>query len=426
MSQLRVLVVGGSIAGLSTAYWFGKAGAHITVIERYPHFRMGGQAVDIRSVGVTIMRKIKGMEAAVRARNTTIEGLSFVRPDGRPYGTLRATGNPDEQSLLSEYEIFRGDLAKVIFDMNESNPNIKYIFGEQVAAMQQPAKADKPITVDFANGTPSSDFDLVVACDGATSRTRALGLGCGVRDHIVPTNSWAAYCSVKKDLLEGSKVGHAFTATGGRFVAYGPDPAGVNRVAFMGMYPRDGRDSTKGFRDAMKAGDESLKHYVAEQYKDVVGWKLGEAMEGMMESDDFYGSEIVQVKAPVLYKGRFVMVGDAGYAPGPTGGGTSLAMAGAYLLAGEITKHSGDLEAGLRGYEQQIRPLITDLQKIPPLVLSIIAPQTAWGIWIRNHLFGFICWTKILEFAQKYLASAFDTPDKFNIPEYEWPESKTS
>lgn len=123
----------------------------------------------------------------------------------------------------------------------------------------------------------------------------------------------------------------------------------------------------------------------------------------MFAANDFYGSEIVQVKTPTLSKRRFVLVGDAVYAPGPTGGGASLAMAGAYLLAGEIIKHNGYLAAGFRGFEQQVRPLINDLQKILPLVPTAFAPQTAWRIWLRTMIFffSFICWSRILEFFQK-------------------------
>ena len=419
MFQPRVLIVGASIAGPTAAYWFAKAGAKVTVIERFPKLRTNGQGIDIRTVGVTVMRKMLGMEAAVRAKTTEMKGISFVRDNGQPYGTIGATGNPDQQSLVSEYEIFRGDLAKILFDLSNDNENTRYIFGEQIASMQQSGDEDGPITVEFANGFPTSEYDLVVACDGATSRTRAMGFGCGVRDHIKPTNVWAAYFSIEQDLLGGSKVAKGYSAVGGRFMGVGPDPSGVNRVGLMAIYPRDNHDSTLPFREAMKEGTDGLKQYVAQHYKGG-GWKTDEVMKAMMTSDDFYGSEIVQVKTPSLYKGRFVLVGDAGYAAGPTGGGTSLALAGAYLLAGEVCKHKGDLAAGLRDYEEQLRPIITDLQKIPPFILTFCAPQTTWGIWLRNHLFAFIAWTKILEFAQKFFGGAFASTDKHPLPEYDW------
>ncbi|KAK4690913.1 hypothetical protein P7C71_g5980, partial [Lecanoromycetidae sp. Uapishka_2] len=419
MSRLRALVVGASIAGPTAAYWLAKAGARVTVIERFPKLRTSGQGIDIRTVGVTVMRKMLGMEAAVRAKTTEMEGISFVRDDGRPFGTLKATGDPDQQSLVSEYEIFRGDLARILFDLTKDNENIKYVFGEQVASMQQNEKDDGPITVEFANGLATMDYDLVVACDGATSRTRAMGLGCGVRDHIKTENCWAAYFSIAQDLLKGSKVAQGYSAVGGRFLAVGPDPSGVSRVGLIAVHPGGDSDTTLPFREAMKQGDDALKRFVAQYYKGA-GWKTDELLKGMMEARDFYSSETVKVQIPSLYKGRFVLVGDAGYAPGLTGTGTSLALAGAYVLAGEVGRHEGDLAAGLRGYEEQMKPLIVDLQKTPPFITTFMAPQTAWGIWLRNHLFAFITWSRVLEFAQKFIGGAFSSSDKYPLRDYTW------
>ncbi len=419
MSKLQVLVVGASIAGPTTAYWFAKAGAIVTVIERFPKLRTNGQSIDIRTAGVTVMRKMPGMVAAVEAKKSQIEGISFVRDNGRPYGVIKPTGNPDQQSLVSEYEIFRGDLAQILFDLTKDNENIKYIFGEQVTSIRQNEQDDGPVTVEFANGLPAAQFDLVVACDGATSRTRAIGLGCGAQDYVTPINCWGAYFSIKGDLFKGSKMGHAYSAPGGRFLAAGSDPSGMTRVNLMGIHPRDDRAATLPFREAAKQGDNALKQYLAQHYKGA-GWRTDEVMQGMMGSEDFYASEVFQVKPPCLYKGRFAMVGDAGYAPGPTGAGTSLALAGAYVLAGEVAKHKGDLAAGLKGYEKQMRPLIADLQKVPPLIPTVLAPQTVWGLWLRNHIFAFIAWSRIMEISQKHFANVFAHADKYPLQEYEW------
>ena len=419
MSQLKTLVVGASIAGPMTAYWLAKAGARVTVIERFPRLRTNGQAIDIRTTGVTVMRKIPGMEAAVRAKITPIEGMSFVHEDGRPYGTIKATGNPEQQSLISEYEIFRGDLAQILYDLSKNNENVQYVFGEQIASIQQNKKDDGPIKVEFANGLKSSEYDLVVACDGATSRTRAMGFGGSDRDYINPINSWAAFFSAAQDLLKGSEVAQAYSAVGGRFIAIKSDPGGGSRVTLMGIHPRNKRDLTLPFREALKQGEDALKRFVAQHYKGV-GWKTEEAMEAMMGSSDFYASEMVQVKVPSLRKGRFTLVGDAGYAPGPTGTGTTLAMTGAYVLAGEICKNKGNLAAGLKGYEERMRPIINDMQKIPPMVPGIAAPQTVWGIWLRNNIFAFITWTNILEYAQKFFGGSATGTDKYSLPNYEW------
>lgn len=421
MSDLNVLIVGASVAGPTTAYWLAKAGAKVTIIERFPSLRTGGQNVDIRNAGVSVMRKMQGMEQAVKAKTTGMEGISFVSDDGRPFATITATGDPNQQSLVSEYEIFRGDLARILFDMTKDNERITYIFGEQISSMQQ-IEGGGPVTVEFANGHPTTKYDLVVACDGATSRTRAMGLGCGVRDHITSLDCWSAYFSVDKDLLDGSKTGKAWTTIGGRFFGLGPDPSGVTRVITQKIHARGSKDATLPFREAAKQGTAALKTYIAGEFSGA-GWKTEQILEGMMESDDFYASEIVQVKVPSLHRGRFVLVGDAGYAPGPTGTGTSLAMAGAYVLAGELSTHKGDLAAGLRGYEERMRPIIDDLQKIPPGIPWIFAPQTAWGIWLRNTVLKVLCWGMAFSGIFGWLSGLFSSSfggDKFGLPDYEW------
>lgn len=401
------------------AYWFARTGARVTVIERFPMLRTNGQGIDIRTSGVSVMRKIPGMERAVRAKSTQMEGMSIVDDNGRPFGTIRATGNPDQQSLVSEYEIFRGDLARILFDLSKAKDNVRYVFGEQIASTSKSKKDDGSLRIAFMHGLPASDFDLIVGCDGANSRTRVMGFGGTVRDHVEPVNSWAAFFSIKQDILRGSKIGHGYSAVGGRFLAVTHDPAGGDRVFLTSIYRRDKRDLLLGFREAMEQGEEALKRFVAKHYEGA-GWETEAIMAAMMESNDFYANELVQVKAPSLHQGRFVLVGDAGYAPGPTGTGTTLAMTGAYILAGEIGKHKGDLAAGLRSYERRMRPIITDMQKIPPMVLSVCAPQTAWGIWLRNSVFAFIAWINILEHAQRFFGGSAAKTDKHGIPDYDW------
>jgi 2-polyprenyl-6-methoxyphenol hydroxylase-like FAD-dependent oxidoreductase len=416
MSPLRVLVVGNSIAGPSTAYWLSKLGFQITLLERSPFLRTGGQAVDIRTSGVTVMWKIPGLEASVRAASTRETGVCLVSSSGRSYGVVRATGDSQRQGLLSEYEIFRGDLSRELVALTEKDGNVKKVFGEQIASMKQKS-GDETVDVEFQNGLPPASYDLVVACDGAGSRTRAMALECGVKEYVHPTNSWAAYFSTTEDLLGGSTIGHGHSAPGGRSFSLGTDPAGGCRVMFLCV--NQSSTSMDSFRAAQAQGDDALKAYISQVFADV-GWLTATALQLMVTSQDLYASESVQVKLPTLFKGRVVLVGDAGYATGPTGGGTSLAMTGGYILAGELGKHPHDIAAGLQGYEELMKPFIAEMQKIPPLVFTIVAPQTRWGIWIRNCIFAAVAWSGVADFAQRYLGAAFASSEEFPVPEYKW------
>lgn len=356
--------------------------------------------------------------------NSEMDGISLVNNKGEPYAVMKATGDADAQFLVSEYEIYRGDLSRIIVDLSKYNDRIKYVFGEQVVSMHHKEDDSGPITVEFANGMPTAEYDLVVACDGATSRTRAIGFGYGVRDHINSINTWAAYFNIKEALVQGSKLGKGYSLPGGLTVAMQPSPSGGTQVTFLSVHAgsKQQKDATKPFREAAKKGDDALKAYVVERFQ-APGWNKKQILDGMMASDDFYASEWFQVKIPKLSKGRFVTVGDAGYAAGPTGGGTSLALAGAYILAGELAQHKGDVAAGLAAYETRMRPIIDDLQQIPRGILTMMAPQTSWGIWFRNQFFKLICgamrFKGLFAWVSKFMGSAF-AKDKFDIPDYQW------
>lgn len=105
----------------------------------------------------------------MRSKSIQEKGVRFVRENGRPYSPIRASGNPDWH--VSDYEIFRGDLAQIIFDNTQRNDSIEYIFNEQIHKMRQMKIGGGSILVDFANRSVSSEYDLVVACEGAASRT---------------------------------------------------------------------------------------------------------------------------------------------------------------------------------------------------------------------------------------------------------------
>ena len=370
------------------------------------------------------MRKIPGLEEAVKNNLAPIEGMALVRENGSKIATMVSTGDVEKQGIVSEFEIFRGTLSRLIVERSVEGDNegkVEYVFNEWAVSMTQQDGDDGKTRVEFANTLQIQDFDLVIACDGATSRSRAMGLGCSVRDHIIPVGAWTASFSMPQNLLDGEKIGMGINAPGGKCLAVVPDNDGSSRVMSMNTYTSPGSPGMLAFREAQKKGEEEVKKLILKRYEGL-GWKTSEILRGMQEAEDFYASEWCQVKVPELCKGRFVLCGDAGYAPGPTGTGTSLALTGAYILAGEISKHPDDLQAGLKAYEDKMRPIIDDMQVIPPGVLTIMCPQTAWGIWIRNFFFVVICWVMKYSSFFSWIGSMWGASfagDKYGIPNYE-------
>ncbi|MEU9198435.1 FAD-dependent monooxygenase, partial [Streptomyces hundungensis] len=54
-----VLISGASIAGPALAYWLARSGATVTVVEKAPALRTGGQAIDFK--GETHMELLRRM-----------------------------------------------------------------------------------------------------------------------------------------------------------------------------------------------------------------------------------------------------------------------------------------------------------------------------------------------------------------------------
>ncbi|OCF56922.1 hypothetical protein L486_05778 [Kwoniella mangroviensis CBS 10435] len=422
LSNLKVLVCGASIAGPTTAYWLARAGASVTVIERFPQLRTAGHNVDIRHLGLKVMHQMKGMEEQVLKKKLDLRGISLVNPlNGGTFGVLGGNSNQNEkkyddgQSLLSEYEIYRE-----ISSITPTSPEHDGGGG-----------GDGEMEVGFTNGQlPDGTYDLVVDCGGSMSRTRAIGMGSDFspKDHLNPVNSWTANFSIPKgpDDNTNTNIALAHSAPGGRVIFL--DNTQKERTKVVATKQTTSSKELEDFRQALKAGESQLKRYVYDMFEGS-GWRTEEILGGMMNSrsNDFYAGEWLQVKLPRLYspKGNFVLVGDAGYAPGPTGAGTSLALTGGYILAGELMsaqKEGKGIRAGLEAYNDRMRPIIDGLQKLPPFIKTAMAPQTAWGIWIRNRMFSFIVWSRVLEVMGKYIAPAFESGEKYKLPQCDWKE----
>lgn len=97
--SLNVLISGSGIAGPCFAYWLNRLlpSSQIIIIERSPEPRLGGQAVDLRSSCLPIVKKM-GLLGKVKEYNTTEVGMQFVYRDGKTRATFEATGEEERQS----------------------------------------------------------------------------------------------------------------------------------------------------------------------------------------------------------------------------------------------------------------------------------------------------------------------------------------
>ena len=415
MSNLNILISGSGIAGSVFAFWLLRAypNANITIVERDPSLRLTGASVDIRSSAVDII-KWMGAEQAIRNQTTKEEGVQFVEANGKVVATLGATGSSDIQSFTSEFEIFRGALAKIFID--PIIKQVKLILDESVDHFEL---HDDGVVVTFAKSKEVKTYDLLVAADGLGSKIRGVMLNSKPQEQLYGEGVHVAYFTIKNDLLQGGRLAKWYNATGGRvvFLRPDPDPAGRTRGNLVNVTTSGDVETKERLNKALREGNESYMKLMEEMFGDA-GWLAPEVLRGMRESDDFYCSLFGQVRSPKIQDGRVVLLGDAGYAT--PGFGTSLAIIGGYVLAGELLSHPGDVKTALERYEAMMLPFVKDSQG-GDSAMQLVNPQTLWGIRIRNAVLGFVTWTKLDRLVMAVASAVGFTQKKISMPDYQWP-----
>ncbi|TVY37729.1 Uncharacterized protein LOCC1_G007014 [Lachnellula occidentalis] len=415
MSSPNILISGSGIAGSVFAFWLLRAypNANITIVERDPSLRLTGASVDIRSSAVDII-KWMGAEQEIRAQSTKEEGIQFVDAQGKPAATLRASGRSDVQSITSEFEIYRGALAKIFMDSIETR--VKLIFDESIEKYEQ---RDDGVVVTFARSKEVKTYDFLVAADGFGSRIRGMMLDSKSQEQVYDEGVHVAYFTIKSDMLQGSRLAKWYNATGGRVVFLRPDndPAGRTRGNLMNVTTNADVETKERLNKACREGNESYMTLMEELFRDA-GWVAPEVLQSMRESDDFYCSLFGQIRAPKLQSGRVVLLGDAGYAT--PGFGTSLAIIGGYVLAGELLNNPGDVKTALQRYEGLMAPFVKESQG-GDQAMQYFNPQTQMGIRIRNALLGFVTGMRLDRLAMAGAAMLGFGETKLSMPDYEWP-----
>ncbi|MEV6441492.1 FAD-dependent monooxygenase [Amycolatopsis sp. NPDC051716] len=362
----NILISGASIAGPALAFWLHRHGFDVTVVERAPSLREGGYKVDIRGVAVDVVRRM-GLLEQVHAASTDMRGAAFVNKRGKQLATLDADTFGFRHG--DDTEILRGDLARILYDATRSHT--EYVFGDWITGLDQRSDG---VEVTFAHGAPRR-FDLVVGADGLHSGVRALAFG-PEEDYLRRFDAYISISTVPNSFeLDRWELLHS-AAPGKMVNVYSTARAADAKAAFWFTAP----PLTYDRRDV-----DGQKALVADRFAGL-GWEIPKLLEAMREADDFYFDPVCQIVLDKLSAGRVTLLGDAGYCASPASGqGTSLALAGAYVLAGELAT-SDDITTALSRYETTMRPFIEKNQALAKTALRGIIPQSRAFAWFNTRM----------------------------------------
>jgi 2-polyprenyl-6-methoxyphenol hydroxylase-like FAD-dependent oxidoreductase len=105
----------------------------------------------------------------------------------------------------------------------------------------------------------------------------------------------------------------------------------------------------------------------------------------MRRADDLFFDIVSQIRMPGWSRGRVALVGDAAYAPSfLSGQGSSLALVGAYVLAGELAI-TADHAVAFAAYEGRMREFVRMNQGLAAAGGVFVAPRTVEELALRNQ-----------------------------------------
>jgi len=364
-----VLVCGASVSGPTVAYWLHRHGFTPTVVERTPQLRQGwgGHAVDLFGPSVDVADWM-GVLPTVLAARTRTERISFLRPGRRPVEVdmSRLVAGISDRHV----EIMRGELARILYEATRHD--VEYVFGDSIRTLRQ---VGDRVEVTFERG-PERTFGLVVGADGLHSTVRRLAFGDEARFRHYIGGYFAVFSLPNYLGLDGRMLN---LTTPGRIAAVYPvRQTGQARAGFLF---RRATELDYDHRDVAQQ-----KRLVRAEYADA-GWEVPRLLDEMDGAEDFYFDSISQIRMDSWSTGRVTLVGDAGYCPAPAvGGGTALAVIGAYVLAGELAAAGGDPVRGLAGYEDRMRELVRRSRSIGPGSMKTLIPRTPRQVALTSQL----------------------------------------
>lgn len=401
-----VLISGAGVAGPALAYWLCEYGYRVVIVESAPGIRPGGQTVDLRGAGAQVVDRMR-LHDAMRARALSQRGIAWVRSDGTRRAEMPVEAF-DGNGLVSKLEILRGDLVDVLY--STISDRAEFRFGTRISAL---TADDDGVDVTLTDDT-TLRADLVVGADGPHSAVRRLAFGPEER-FVRPLGGYHAWFTAPDTVgLDGWFL--MYQAPGGRNASMRPshDPALAKAgLAFRSdplVYNRRDLDAQRQLLVDRMAG---------------AGWQTDALLAAAAEADDFYFDAFAQVHMDSWYTGRYVLVGDAGYCASPLSGmGTSLALVGAYLLAGELGPAPARLgidrlDDALARYGARMRPYVDRCQELPNGIDGYL-PKTRSDIVITAQVMK---WMQRRPFRPLAARKWFTTADAVELPDYPLPGS---
>ncbi len=402
MRRETILIAGAGIAGPTLAFWLNAAGFDTTIVERASTLRAGGFVIDFWGVGYDVAERM-GLAGALESVGYHIRELRVVDRQGR---RLAGLGARVFSALTGGrfVTLRRSDLSRLLLE--KASRSSEVMFGDEIVGLHARAEG---VRVRFAHAG-ERDFELVIGADGLHSTVRELAFGPEAQFEKTLGYVVAAF-EVEGYRPRDEDVYVIYNEPGGML---GRVALRQDRTLFLFVFAADG--------DALTAREAAAqKAHLRERFGSG-RWECARILDQLDEAPELYYDRVSQIRMDAWSHDRVALLGDAAFCVSLMAGqGSALAMAAAYVLAGEIGGAGGRHDEAFRNYEAQLRSTVASKQKAAERFSAAFAPRTALGLFVRNQVIKVCAVPGVAG-----LAFGRDMTDDFRLPDYDWPNFAAS
>lgn len=339
MYDLKAVIIGAGIGGLTTGIALKKLGYEVEIYDRVRKLRPAGAGISLWSNGVKVLNQL-GL-----GREMAMIGGQMNRMEYRSHRDERLTNVP-LQPLFEKvgqrpYPVSRTDLQQMLLDA----------FGEDEVHLGMKCtsvKQDENSATAFFEDGSSATGDVLVGADGIHSvvRQHVLGEKIGLR--------YAGYVN-----WNGLVPADPVLCDADNWVLYVGDgkrasmmPVGGDRFYFFFGVPMQAGTET---------APEDRREELAEHF---ANWpKAVQSLISALDPTETNRLEISDIDPPAsLVKGRIAILGDSAHATTPTlGQGGCQAMEDAWVISQSLVSTNISVADALKRYEKSRKARTADL-----------------------------------------------------------------
>ncbi len=358
--DMKILIIGGGVAGLTLAGLLQRRGFAPKLVERTPEYGKAGYVIVIWPSG---SRVLKGLGIYERLLEEGCQFTSYYVSNYKGEMIKTYTIDPVIEKYGPIISIYRPELIDTL--VKAVDPEVL----NMNSTVEKIEQGRDVVEVHF-NGGVSEEYDLVIGCDGIRSRTRSQVFG-DVPLTYSGMSGWGFWVDPYISKSDG-------------IVEY------WGKGKFIGVWPTKGRlsvfTSVKMVEDNEDDPDTRIDR-IKECFKDF-GGIVPEMLKHLSDPEDIYFDSYNDLQMDSWHNNRVVLVGDSAHAVLPNAGaGVSMAMESAAVIAEELCRaDSRYISHALKQYELRRRPRVNKVQNQSRMMSKLVYSNNRLFSNIRDYV----------------------------------------